>query len=137
MSNKGGDIRFLAVFDYDHTIVNENTDIVVRDLIDANLIPDEVKKLYKSSGWIQYMQAIFDLLQKHGKTKDDIYEAIQNIPECPGMIQCIKKLKENAFETIIISDSNSVFIDTWNKGKISDYISTIFTNPARFDSNDR
>lgn len=129
-------VRFLAVFDYDHTIVQENTDIVVRDLIDSSVIPNEVKQLYRSSGWINYMQAIFDLLHKHGKTKDQIHEAIRSIPETPGMKQCMKKLTDNAFEVIVISDSNSVFIDTWNRDhRIADYISTIFTNPARFDAN--
>lgn len=132
-----GTARFLAVFDYDHTIVNDNTDIVARDLIPSDSIPDDVKILYRSSGWINYMQAIFDLLHKHGKTKNQIQEAIKNIPECPGMTQCIKKLKENAFDVIVISDSNSVFIDTWNKGRISDNIDAIFTNPARFDTSER
>ncbi|XP_063709134.1 pyridoxal phosphate phosphatase PHOSPHO2-like [Culicoides brevitarsis] len=125
--------QYLAVFDYDHTVVDKNTDLVARDLIDASLIPDTVKNLYKSSGWIDYMQEIFNLLHTNHVTRDQIEKAIREIPETPGMVKCFQELRRNAFEVIVISDSNSVFIDTWNKNRIAESICDIFTNPARFD----
>lgn len=133
MSSVNG-AHYLAVFDYDHTIVDKNTDLVARDLIDSTLIPDSVKNLYKSSGWIDYMQEIFNLLYVNNVTRGQIEEVIRDIPETTGMIKCFQQLKQNRFEVIIISDSNSIFIDTWNKGRIADCISDIFTNPARFDN---
>lgn len=129
-----GGAKYLAVFDYDHTIVDKNTDLVARDLIDASLIPDSVKNLYKSSGWIPYMQEIFNLLHVNNVSRPEVERAIRDIPETPGMIKCFQQLRQNRFEVIIISDSNSVFIDTWNKGRITDCLSEIFTNPARFDT---
>lgn len=127
--------KYLAVFDYDHTVVDANTDLVARGLIDQNIIPDHVKNLYKSSGWIDYMQEIFNLLHANNVSRGKIEKAIREIPETPGMTKCFKQLKQNGFEIIIISDSNSIFIDHWNKNRIDDCISEIFTNPARFDNN--
>uniref|UniRef100_A0A336N4H3 CSON006288 protein n=1 Tax=Culicoides sonorensis TaxID=179676 RepID=A0A336N4H3_CULSO len=129
--------KYLAVFDYDHTIVDANTDLVARGLIDQNLIPDRVKNLYKSSGWIDYMQEIFKLLYANNVSKVQIEQAIRDIPETPGMIKCFQELQKNQFELVIISDSNSVFIDTWNKGRISEYLTEIYTNPAHFDDEGR
>lgn len=128
--------KYLAVFDYDHTVVDDNTDLVARALINPGLIPDTVRELHKSSGWIEYMQEIFKLLHKHAITRQEILDGIRTIKETPGMTECFKKLSENQFEIIIISDSNSVFIDTWNQGRLSEYISKVFTNPARFDENE-
>lgn len=131
--SSGNDVKYLAVFDYDHTIVDKNTDLVARDLIPENLIPANVKSLYKSSGWIDYMQEIFNLLHAHKVTQDQIEQAIRDISETKGMKKCFQQLSENKFEVIIISDSNSIFIDRWNRDRIADYISEIFTNPARFN----
>jgi len=130
-------MKYLAAFDYDHTVVDDNTDIVARALIDPNLIPDRVKQLYKSSGWIDYMQEIFNLLHANGKTRPEIEHAIRQIPETPGMIECFENLVANEFEIVIISDSNSIFIDTWNQGRIASFVSEIFTNPAKFEDNGR
>lgn len=130
----GNNNKYLAVFDYDHTVVDKNTDSVARDLIPESLIPESVKNLYKSSGWIEYMQEVFNLLHVNNISQDHIKKAIRDIPETPGMTKCLQQLRQNKFEVIVISDSNSVFIEHWNKDRIGEYISEVFTNPARFDS---
>lgn len=129
--------KYLAAFDFDHTVVDENTDIVARDLIDSSLIPESVKQLYKSSGWIEYMQEIFNLLHSNGRSPVDIRTAIRAIPETEGMSECIKKLAQSGFEVIVISDSNSMLIDAWCESRIAGCFSEIFTNPARFDDSGR
>lgn len=127
----------LIAFDFDHTIVNGNTDIVVRDLIDKDKIPYETQQLYKSNGWTVYMGEIFKLLHKNGIRETDIKSAVENIPELPGMIDCIKYLKSNNFDIIIISDANSEFISHWNECQnISHYFDDVFTNPAKFNGNE-
>ena len=127
-------VKKLAVFDFDHTISALNTDLTVRDLIDSSLISPETKKLYRSDGWTQYMQNVFKHLYQNGKTKDDMCRAIRTIPEISGMKSCIKFLAQNEFDVIIISDSNSVFIDMWNEHNgITNCFYTVYTNKARFD----
>jgi pyridoxal phosphate phosphatase PHOSPHO2 len=128
-------IKNLAVFDFDHTICEDNTDIVVRNLLEGE-IPDDVKNLHKTAGWIAYMDSIFKILNKNGIKKDKIRSAIVNIPEVSGMKNCMKLLKDHNFTIIIISDSNSEFISTWNRfNSIEPYVDFVFTNPAKFNNN--
>ncbi|XP_053697922.1 pyridoxal phosphate phosphatase PHOSPHO2-like [Sabethes cyaneus] len=127
-------LKRLAIFDFDHTICEYNTDIVVRDLLKPDLITSDIKSV-RSCGWIRYMQRIFELLHKNGYSKIDIQNAIQNIPEVKGIKQCIEELAKNNFHIIIISDSNSEFIETWNSfNNIGSSIHTVFTNPASYNS---
>lgn len=129
-----GPVKRLAAIDFDHTVTNLNTDLVARDLIDSSLISKEIKELYKRNGWIPYMQEIFKLLHKNGISKSELLTAVSDIPEVPGMVNCLQTLTKHNFDIIIISDSNSEFISSWNlKNGLSQYIDTIFTNPAKFN----
>lgn len=129
--------RKLVAFDFDHTVVDANTDIVVRDLVKSK-IPDEITKLYKQSGWIPYMQEIFYLLHADGFTKAKIQNAIEGIPEVSGMKALFKQLSDSGtIDTIVISDSNSEFLKFWcDYNDISQYIKQIHTNQAHFTSDD-
>lgn len=127
----------MAAFDFDHTVVDDNTDIVVRDLMTSN-ITDDVKKLYKKSGWIPYMQEIFHILHADGITKSQIKEAIEEIPEVAGLKTLFKELNDTGIvDIIIISDSNSVFIKYWcDHNDVSKYIKHTYTNQAHFNDQD-
>lgn len=124
----------LAAFDFDHTICDDNTDVVVRKLLPEERIPKNVKDLYRSRGWIPYMNRIFELLHENSIDAQQIENAIVNIPSVPGMEVLLNSLYDNGHEIIIISDSNSIFIDCWLKSKnLKHVVSRIFTNPARYD----
>lgn len=124
-------------FDFDHTVVDDNTDIVVRDLVKSK-ISDEITKLYKKSGWIPYMQEIFYLLHADGFTKAQIQLAIEEIPEVSGLRQLFKRLWDaKTVDIIVISDSNSEFIKFWcDRNGISQFIKQIYTNQAYFTTDD-
>ena len=129
-------VKNLAVFDFDHTVVEANTDIVIRDLLDQDLISDEVKALHKKSGWIAHMQSIFHLLIQNNIRKEQIRTAIIGIPEVQGVKALIRALKEKNFDVIMISDSNSEFIGAWNYyNKLDKLVDHVYTNPARFNAN--
>lgn len=130
--------RKLFVFDFDHTVVDDNTDIVVRDLVAKEKIPSHVTLLYKHSGWIPYMQEIFNILKTNNIERQDIHKAIEGIPEVNGMKNLLQWLGElpNA-NVIIISDSNSQFINHWcTTNDIRHHIDEIFTNPAHYTDDD-
>lgn len=128
----------LFVFDFDHTVVDDNTDIVIRDLVAKDKIPSHVTSLYKHSGWIPYMQEIFNILKENNIRKDDIHKAIEGIPEVNGMKCLFKWLGEKTnVDVIIISDSNSQFIHQWcSINNIRHFIDDIFTNPALYTDDD-
>ncbi|XP_076249215.1 pyridoxal phosphate phosphatase PHOSPHO2 [Calliopsis andreniformis] len=121
----------LAAFDFDHTITDGNTDVVARELLPKEKLTDNVKELCRSSGWIAYMGKIFELL--HGCSIDvrQIKSAIANMPPVLGIMKLLKELHANGCEIIIISDSNTIFINEWLKSKKLDHVITeVFTNPA-------
>lgn len=126
--------RTVIALDFDHTVVHDNTDIVVRNLLKPEQIPEIVRKLYKGSDWIAYMQEIFNLLHANGFTQDDIQNAIRGIPETPGFCDLIRRMGSRPeVDVIIISDSNTVFINTWlEKHQLTKSVRHIYTNPAEF-----
>ncbi|XP_020708659.1 pyridoxal phosphate phosphatase PHOSPHO2-like [Athalia rosae] len=124
----------LIAFDFDHTIVDDNTDIVVRKLMPEEKLPESVKGLYRSDGWTAYMAKIFDLLHAYSINEADINRAIDNIPAVSGMESLLRRLHSFNCDIIIISDSNSEFITHWLKHKKLDHlISRVFTNPAHYN----
>ncbi|CAG9858937.1 unnamed protein product [Phyllotreta striolata] len=125
----------LAVFDFDHTIIHDNSDVVVMNMLDQKKIPPEVKQLHKSDGWTMFMQGIFDLLHKECIMESAIRSVLVSLPEVPGMINLIRELhEEHNYDVIIISDSNSFFINSWLEDKgLKEHVLKVFTNPAQFD----
>lgn len=124
----------LAAFDFDHTICDGNTDVVARKLLPESKIPEDVKGLYKSSGWIAYMSRIFELLHENSIDAETIENAIVNIPAVRGIETLLESLSGNGHEIVIISDSNSIFIDRWLRSKkLEHVVSRVFTNPAWYD----
>lgn len=125
----------LAVLDFDHTVVDGNTDTIVADLLTKS-VRDSVRYLYQKDGWTSYMQAIFQLLHTNKINEETITKTINNIPCVSGFPALIKQLNDKLnYDVIIISDSNSYFIDCWlNANGLKPYILTTFTNPARFEN---
>ncbi|KAK7791096.1 hypothetical protein R5R35_000515 [Gryllus longicercus] len=127
--------RLLVAFDFDHTIVDDNTDIVVREMLPKEKISSEISDLYSSDGWTVYMGKIFELLHQNGITREEIQTTIRDIPITPGFDNLLKFLLDKDCETIVISDSNSEFIKEWLKGASLEHtIRSVFTNPAKYDS---
>ncbi|XP_064538828.1 pyridoxal phosphate phosphatase PHOSPHO2 [Drosophila montana] len=139
-TNSGGlgkqQLRRLAAFDFDHTIVSQNTDTVVRDMLPNELISScALTELMENECWTEYMAEIFRLLYAQQVPESRIRDTIRCIPEVPGFVRLIKHLqKKMKFDLIIISDSNSIFIDEWLRAhNLSDCFNAIFTNPAEFN----
>nr|XP_003706641.1 PREDICTED: probable phosphatase phospho2 [Megachile rotundata] len=122
----------LVAFDFDHTIANDNTDVVARKLLPKEKLPDSVKDLHRSSGWIPYMGKIFELLHNNSIDVKQIKNAVVNIPPVPGVDELLRELHTRGCEIIIISDSNTLFINEWLKSKnLNHVITETFTNPAK------
>jgi pyridoxal phosphate phosphatase PHOSPHO2 len=124
----------LVAFDFDHTIVDGNTDLIVQKLLSSDKITREVKKLHRTDGWTVYMQEIFRLLHKSGVTHDEIHDAITHTPATAGMTELMQFLYRQNVEVIIVSDANSVFIKDWLcSSSLAHTVERVFTNPACYD----
>lgn len=128
----------LVAIDFDHTICDDNTDLVVQKLLADKAISKDVRNLRKSNGWLAYMSKIFQLLHENSVNANQIEDVIVGIPAVAGMGELLTSLHANGHEIIIISDSNSVFIESWLKSRqLERVVSQILTNPARYDDDGR
>ncbi|XP_050429857.1 probable phosphatase phospho2 isoform X1 [Adelges cooleyi] len=125
--------KMLAVFDFDHTIVNENSDVVARDLLPSEDVPKSSKTY--SGKWTQYMQQVFCSLNNLGTSPEEIIDTVSNMCPIEGMPKLIRSLHENNFDVIIASDSNSLFINGWLKyNNLDDAVVCVYTNPAKIEN---
>jgi len=125
--------RVLLVFDFDHTLIDENSDLSVLKLAPNGKLPEEIANLYSDRGWTKYMGEIFKYLHSIGKTPHNILSCMSEIPLTEGMQELLDFTKSNEmFEHIVISDSNSVFIEHILEQKGMPQVFKTFTNPAKF-----
>lgn len=129
-------MKNLIAFDFDHTIIDKNSDIVAIDLLPKGSIPENLRMLYKEDGWTNFMQGIFKLLHEHNFYEDKIRNVIGDLEPTTGMCELIKEVSEKFnYDVIIISDSNSYFINVWlEKHQLKDKVLKVFTNPAQFSN---
>ena len=128
---------FLVAFDFDRTIMEENTDSVVQIIGDSGPLPHSVESV-KSEGWTPFMQSVFRHLRSKGIRQDDYRKTLDSMELVPGMSECLKTLKsEFKAEIIIISDSNSFFIShLLQRHGLSDVFDAVYTNPGSFEEDE-
>lgn len=132
-------MKFLLAFDFDHTIVDDNTDTFIFKLGENGDIPVNIKQSYKKGRWTEFMNNIFQYLHSScGVTKEAYAEVLKSIPLTADMdkIFTLIREKQSTIDFIIISDSNTWFIETiLSHHDVSDLPTKIFTNEACFNDN--
>ena len=129
-------MRILFVFDFDHTIIQENADVkILEAFADFNPAPNKYvlfsflslphfffaniyivtlffRKMYKEEGWAAYMNNIFEIFQANGVRQEEFEKVLSTIELTPGMKELFEYISQNPriFECIIASDSNYWFI---------------------------
>lgn len=127
--------NILVVFDFDQTLLENNSDVEIQKLGPCGKIPDELYQVAKDEGWTAFVNVVLKYLHKQGVTPDQIKTFIRNLPYVQGAIGMIHQLK-NEFnaDIIIISDANSVYInESLDNADLKDaFFEEIYTNPAEF-----
>jgi len=127
----------LLVFDFDHTIVHLNTDVEVQKLFPGGKVAEtsDLHGLSSKVGWTEYMGEVFKALHQNNIKKDEILSLMGSLEFAPGMEDLLRvAVADHCATTIIISDSNSVFIDHILQARgIQDTVEKVFTNPASWE----
>ncbi|XP_041365323.1 pyridoxal phosphate phosphatase PHOSPHO2-like isoform X2 [Gigantopelta aegis] len=128
--------KILVALDFDHTIIDENSDLFVLNLVPNKELPQDIKDKYRHDGWVEYMGEIFQFLHRHGITAKSVEDCMHQIPLTTGMMDLLQYVGDSEkYEVIIISDSNSVFIDfILTNFNLKQKITKVFTNPAEFSN---
>ncbi|KAM9305771.1 pyridoxal phosphate phosphatase PHOSPHO2 [Gastrophryne carolinensis] len=129
-------MKILLVFDFDHTIINDNSDTWIVQCAPDKKLPNMLKNSYEKGKWTEYMGRIFTYLGEQGIREEDMKRIMIAIPYTPGMTELLHFIGQNKdrFDCIIISDSNTIFID-WilTHANVQSVFNQVFSNPAAFD----
>lgn len=125
----------VVAFDFDHTVVDDNTDTVIWRLAENGALPARITERRQHLPWTQFVQVVLDYLHEIGRSADDILDYIASIPLTPGILQLLSAVRDENVTAIIVSDSNTLFIQRiLDKHGLSDHFQRIFTNPAHLHS---
>lgn len=129
-------MKFLVVFDFDHTLVDENSDTWIVKCAPDEKLPSGLEDSYEKGKWTEYMGRVFKYLGDQGTRQDAMKKIMTTLPLTTGMAELLTFLeqKKDVFDCIIISDSNELFIDWILEGSnFNRVFDKVFTNPAAFD----
>ncbi|OCT60003.1 phosphoethanolamine/phosphocholine phosphatase [Xenopus laevis] len=101
-------LKYLLIFDFDETIVNENSDDCVVQAAPNQELPDWLSSSIQDGFYYQYMQKVLKYLGDKGVKLADLRSVYEKIPLSPGMPDLFRFLmkKQDRFEIILISDAN-------------------------------
>lgn len=101
--------KILFIIDMDHTILNGNTDYIIRDLITGDDL--EFTKL-KNLSWSKTMNEIFKKINLRKKTIQEIKEKVTSLDLNHGFKELFQFLYRNKekFKVIILSGANTIFV---------------------------
>ncbi|GLI67566.1 hypothetical protein VaNZ11_011792 [Volvox africanus] len=85
----------LWVFDFDWTVVDENSDTWIHRCTPGGSLPPALRNSYVPPDWVGYMNRVLDFLSQKGVTADDLRAQLQVIPWTPGMRQLLEAIADS------------------------------------------
>ena len=110
--------KILFVFDFDHTILKENSDIIILKLLSDLALNKLKEKQHESENWAYHMQNVYKSMKEENIQLKHIEDVVSNMEFNPGFTELFDFMKNNQkyFETLIISGANTLFLK-WVLGK--------------------
>ncbi|XP_026744181.1 pyridoxal phosphate phosphatase PHOSPHO2-like [Trichoplusia ni] len=126
-------MKSLAIFDFDRTIVDDDSDATIINRLKEKQPPPEWEA--GNHDWTPYMSNVFEHAYSAGMNSEEILSSIESMKPINGAEKLITTLAAEGWDIIIISDANTVFINHWLKTHgLMDCITAIFTNGAFWQS---
>lgn len=128
--------KHLLIFDFDETIVNENSDDSVLKAAPGQQLPESIRQTYREGFYNEYMQRVLKYMGDQGVKMAEFKAVYENIPLSPGMRDLFQFLfkHQDPFEIILISDANMFGIECALKAAGAyPLFRKIFSNPSSFD----
>ncbi|KAI8595540.1 putative phosphatase-domain-containing protein [Dissophora ornata] len=127
----------LFVFDFDWTLVETDSDYWVFQHLSEELHQEQLDCAGKVQ-WTDLQQRLLGELFARGVSREDIEGVLSQIPFAPEMIEALRLMKSQGAELYILSDANSVYIETVLEAyNIRQLFTKVITNPATFDERGR
>lgn len=124
--------QMLVVFDFDYTLVDGNTDTWITKLSSkAKTAINDGRN--KQMCWTNIMQNVFKTLNQENFSQQDYVNCLKSLQFIEGMKETCEFIFRNNIPCIIISDSNTYFIDHLLKRDGLEHVfCEVFTNPAKW-----
>lgn len=141
----GIDQQLLIVFDFDHTLIDANSDLVpFKSLSCGQPLLPRFASLRKDRGlgWTQIMQTqLAELARQEGYSKADLLACLHKVKMDPVLSRALKAVGQSQnpkAKAIIASDANTIFIEEIlaANGLEKDTFAAIYTNPATWSAAD-
>lgn len=122
----------LVVFDFDHTLIDCNSDPWVVDHLGAS---DLMRSLRPSLSWTDLMDTMMTEIHARGNAISDIEDSLRKIPVQPEMIRAIQTAHSEGCMLRVISDANVFFIKTvLASHDLEKFFTEVHSNPAHVDA---
>lgn len=120
----------LAIFDFDHSLIDDNSDTLVVEKLrpDLSVRFDRYKK---GDRWTELMDSICQDMTRSGITQLQLESCLANMPFAAAMRSAVLHLHSAGTDCRILSDANTFFITTFLKSQGIDHCFThVVSNPA-------
>ncbi|KAK9761875.1 hypothetical protein K7432_012891 [Basidiobolus ranarum] len=125
----------LVAWDFDWSLFEENSDTIIFKRLSPTLYQKQKERAGKEQ-WTDLMASLLVDLHKEGVSQEQLENFLSQLKLEPEMIQSVLLSQNKGAQHIILSDSNTVFIDRSLKASgVLDSFELIRTNPAQFDAN--
>ena len=128
----------IAAFDFDHTIIDVNSDTFINKLISVKPNHKFSKEIESNKCWTIRMNAVFmEMHTNHKITQTDYITCLNEIKISDSMLELLRLLNDKHYKLIIVSDANTFFIEKiLEQNGIGHLFSneTILTNRAEFNN---
>lgn len=129
--------RFV-IFDFDRSLVNDNSDTWIIEQLTPELVPKFREKYKEGMQWTNLMDFAMGMMADAGVDKGALLARLGKIPFYPEMKAAVRMLHKNGVKLYVLSDANTVFIDAiLSTTGLSDCFSGVISNPAEFDEKGR
>lgn len=129
----------LVVFDYDWSLVNDDSDIFVFKQLHPELLL-ELRDRYMHVQWTQLIDELLVRLaeERPALTASEIRQTLARIPVQPRMLDAVRlAAEEHGARVHIVSDANTVFIQSMLEHEgIAPLVHEVHSNPAFFEAAD-
>ena len=129
--------KTLMIFDFDQTIVDEDSTIQIINLLDnSEFHENDLSNKHRNNKWVDYIQDLFNRLNKQKVDVSKLQNIFCKIKVTKGFVSLLDYVteNENLYETIILSNSNNLFI-SWFVTERKFLVKEIIANKAEIVTN--
>lgn len=126
--------RTLVVFDFDHSLLEEDSDTFGVLSLNPEL-RKRMDTLKNEMQWTDMMDFVYGELHKSGVTEEQIRAALMKAPMHPSTIRALHLANRNGADLMVLSDANTFFIECiLEANNIKHLFKSIIANPGQIEA---